>query len=356
MVERILVCGGAGFIGSNFVHFVLKRYPQLHVVVLDKLTYAGNLQNLRPIVADASFLGARPDYGQAVECGALTFIRGDICDAEVVRQAMERCDTVVNFAAESHVDRSLMDPSSFIDTDVKGVHVLCEAARAVGVERFLQISTDEVYGEVLEGAVKETDPVAPRNPYSASKVGGEMVALSYYHSHGLRVLVTRGCNTIGPYQYPEKFVPLIITNAMDDEPLPIYGDGLQERDWIHVEDHCAGLDVALQHGEPGQIYNIGAGNHEPNIQVARRVLDALGKPHSLIVHVADRPGHDRRYAVDSGKLRELGWCATRNLAEALEETVRWYVGNEWWWRPIKSGEWREYYERQYGERLRRALR
>ncbi len=355
-MRRILVCGGAGFIGSNFVCYVLEREGEAEVVVLDKLTYAGNPTNLKRCADAPERLGGELPYGELVDCGRLKFVRGDICDPEVVRRAMDGCRWVVNFAAESHVDRALMDPSSFIETDVRGVYVLCEAARELGVERFLQVSTDEVYGEVLEGAAKESDPLAPRNPYAASKLGGEVLALSYFHSHGLPVLVTRGSNTLGPYQYPEKFVPLMTTNALDDEPLPIYGDGLQERDWLYVEDHCAAVEVVLRRGEPGEVYNVGAGNHVPNINVAQRILDLLGKPRSLIVHVSDRPGHDRRYAVDSAKLRALGWAPKYGLDEALELTVNWYVKNEEWWRPIKSGAWREYYERQYGERLRQARR
>lgn len=339
-MTTFLVTGGAGFIGSNFVRYLLRTRPEARVIVLDKLTYAGNRENLADVEADPRLL----------------FVHGDICDATLVAHlfASHRPETVVNFAAESHVDRSLLEATTFVQTNVYGTAVLLEAAHRHGVGRFLQISTDEVYGQLLEGSWKEDDPIGPRNPYSASKAGAELLALAYHRSHGLPVLITRSGNNFGPYQHPEKMLPLMITNALDDQPLPVYGDGLHVRDWLYVEDHCEALALVLERGEPGQVYHIGAGNERPNLQVVHRVLDLLGKPRSLIRHVADRPGHDRRYSLDWSKVRALGWRPRHTFDEALESTVRWYVEHQDWWRRIKAGAFREYYERQYGERLRGA--
>jgi len=338
-MENLLVSGGAGFIGSNFVRYMLEKYPEYHLVVFDKLTYAGNLDNLRDVA------GRFADR--------YTFVRGDICDVKAVDAAMQAhgIDAIVNFAAATHVDRSLMEPDEFIRTDVYGTYVLLEAARKYDVERMHQVGTDEVYGQVLEGSSKETDPLEPRSPYSASKAGGDLLCLAYHNSFGLPVTITRGSNNIGPYQYPEKVVPLFATNAIDDQLLPLYGDGRQMRDYQYVLDHCEGIDMVLHKGQPGEAYNLGTGVETENIIMARAILGLLGKPHSLIRHVTDRPGHDRRYSLDVDKIRALGWESHHTFEQAIEKTVRWYVDNEWWWRKIKSGEYLEYYKRWYGQRL-----
>ena len=338
-MKNLLITGGAGFIGSNFVRYILTRYPGYRVVVFDKLTYAGNLDNLQDTAAQFA--------------DRYAFVQGDIADAAAVDAVMQehRIDTIVNFAAETHVDRSLMEPDAFIKTDVYGTYVLLEAANRYGVERYHQVSTDEVYGEVNIGASKETDRLETRSPYSARKAGADLMVCAYHVSFGVPTTITRGSNNIGPYQYPEKVVPLFITNAIDDQPLPLYGDGLQMRDYQYVEDHCEGIDVVLHRGETGEIYNLGTGVGTRNIDMARMILDLLGKPYSLIRHVTDRPGHDRRYALNCDKIRKLGWRSRHTFGEALEKTVRWYVENEWWWRKIKSGrQYREYYQRNYGFR------
>ncbi|NLG51980.1 MAG: dTDP-glucose 4,6-dehydratase [Chloroflexi bacterium] len=336
-MRNLLVAGGAGFIGSNFVHHILNTYPDYRVVVYDKLTYAGNLDNLRDYAND-------PRYA---------FEQGDICDAARVREVLQKhdIDTIVNFAAETHVDRSLTDPGSFIMTDVYGTHVLLEATKELGLERYHQVSTDEVYGEVLEGRTCEMAPIQTRSPYSASKAGGDLMVMAYFTSFQLPVTITRGSNNIGPYQYPEKVVPLWVTNALDDKPLPIYGDGLQMRDYQYVLDHCEGIDLVLHKGVPGEVYNLGTGTETRNIDVAHFILDLLGKPKSLIQYITDRPGHDRRYALSVEKVRALGWTSRHTSYQALENTVRWYVDNEWWWRKIKSGDlYREYYKQHYSGR------
>lgn len=337
-MKNLLVTGGAGFIGSNFVRYMLNRHADINVVVYDKLTYAGNLDNLLPVSEDSRY----------------KFVRGDIADREAVAAALASndIDTVVNFAAESHVDRSILNPDAFIQTNSLGTFVLLDESRKHGVERFLQVSTDEVYGSIPEGFFKEGDPLEPNSPYAASKASGDLMARAYYVTYGLNTVVTRGSNTFGPYQYPEKLLPLFISNALDDELLPLYGDGRQVRDWLYVEDHCSGIETVLLKGEPGEAYNIGGENERHNIDVVRQMLAILGKPESLIRQVEDRPGHDRRYALDTTKLHNLGWQQAYSFEEALEATVEWYVKNEWWWRKIKSGEFREYYERQYGKRLR----
>jgi len=333
---HLLVTGGAGFIGSNFVRHVFATHPEYRVTVLDKLTYAGRLENLQELEGD-------PRY---------RFVRGDIADAAVVDPLLAEVDAVVSFAAETHVDRSLLQPGSFILTDVYGVYVLLEAAKRSGTKRFLLVSTDEVYGQVLEGSSKESDNLDPRSPYSASKAGGELLARAYFASYGVPVLVTRGSNTFGPYQYPEKMLPLFVTNAIDDQPLPLYGDGLQVRDWLYVADHCSGIDLVLHEGQPGEVYNLGGGNERTNLEMTERILALLGKPRSLIRHVEDRPGHDRRYSLDTTKVRALGWRPAHDFDAALETTVRWYVENQGWWRAIKSGEYAEYYRQQYAARLK----
>lgn len=337
-MKRVLVTGGAGFIGSNFVHYVLGKHPDYEVVVLDKLTYAGNLDNLKD-------LSGNPRY---------RFRQGDICDPVAVSAAMEGCSYVVNFAAETHVDRSIFDPGSFITTDVYGTHVLLEAARRLSIERFLQVSTDEVYGSIEEGFSREEDPLLPSSPYSASKAGGELMAQAYFTTYGLPVIVTRGSNTFGPFQYPEKLIPLFVTNALDDIPLPLYGDGLNRRDWIHVEDHCAGIDFALHEGQAGQVYNVGGGNERTNIEITHLILELLEKPGDLITFVKDRPGHDRRYGLDCSKLMSLGWSPVYSFQSAMAQTVKWYLDNRWWWEKIKSGEYARYYEQQYGRAAARG--
>lgn len=333
--RRVLVTGGAGFIGANFVHHFLRRFPQSHMVVLDALTYAGRRENL-----------------DGLPTHSLTFVHGDIRDPAAVAKAMAGCDLVVNFAAESHVDRSIEAPGDFIQTDVFGVLVLCEEALRQKVERFVQISTDEVYGEVLEGAATEDWPLMPRSPYSASKAGGDRLAYAYFATYGLPVVVTRCANNYGPRQYPEKLVPLFVTNAIEGEPLPVYGTGKNRRDWIHVEDHCAAIVTLLEHpGVAGETFNIGAGNELDVLTLTSAILEILDKPQTLVRHVEDRPGHDRRYAVDSTKLaRATGWKPDVTLKDGLKSTVDWYRNHEAWWRPIKEGEFRAYYERMYGQR------
>jgi dTDP-glucose 4,6-dehydratase len=328
---RIVVTGGAGFIGSNFVRHLLRAHEDVEVVNLDKLTYAGNLENLRDIEDD-------PRY---------TFVHGDICDAAVVRSALAGADAVVNFAAETHVDRSISDPQDFIRTDVLGTHTLLEAVRALGVGRYLQISTDEVYGSIDEGSFTEDSDLDPSSPYSASKAGADLLVLAYHRTFGTPVLITRSSNNYGAFQYPEKIIPLFISNALDDRPLPIYGDGRNVRDWLYVEDNCAAIDLVLREGEPGNVYNVGGGNEVENLDLTRRILELLGKDAGLIRYVTDRPGHDRRYAVDCAKLRALGWAPATSFDDGLVATVDWYRDHRAWWEPIKSGEFRRYYEEQY---------
>jgi len=333
-MKRLLVTGGAGFIGSNFIRYMLQKYPELHIVNLDALTYAGNLENLRDIEKD-------PRY---------SFLHGNICEADDVAKVMPGCDSVINFAAETHVDRSIHEAGVFVETDVHGTFVLLEAARKHNISRFLHISTDEVYGSIDKGSFRETDTLNPSSPYSASKAGGEFLAHSYFVTYGLPVLVTRSSNNFGPYQYPEKLIPLFITNAIDDMPLPLYGDGKNVRDWLYVEDQSEALDIVLQKGKPGEVYNIGAGNEEMNITVTKETLRLLGKPESLIQPVKDRPGHDRRYSVASDKMHALGWKPRHSFLEGLEKTVRWYVENEVWWRAVKEKQtaYQEWYRKHYG--------
>ncbi|MGB9587651.1 MAG: dTDP-glucose 4,6-dehydratase [Armatimonadota bacterium] len=336
-MRSILVTGGAGFIGSNFCRYMLEKYPDYNIVVLDALTYAGNLENLADMRDNARF----------------KFVHGDIRDKTVVDELVKDVDAIVNFAAETHVDRSIADPGNFVLTDVYGVFVLLEACRSYGVEKFLHVSTDEVYGSIQEGSFKESDALQPNSPYSASKAGGELLARSYFVTYGTPVLVTRGSNNFGPYQYPEKLIPFFITNALEDKPLPVYGDGQQVRDWIYVLDHCEGIDLVLHKGEVGTSYNLGGGNERTNLEVTKLILVALGKPESLIKYVTDRPGHDRRYSLDCARIRELGWTPRHKFEDALEDTVRWYVENEGWWRRIKEhqAEYREFAQSWYASRL-----
>ena len=330
-LKRLLVAGAAGFIGSNFVRHLHRTRPDVEITVLDKLTYAGNLANLAE-------LDGQPGY---------RFVHGDICDEKLVDSLAAETDAIVNFAAETHVDRSLMDPFAFVETDVRGTAVLCEAARKHGHEVFLLISTDEVYGDVREGRSTETDALKPRSPYSASKAGGEHIAQAYAESFGLPLLVTRGSNNYGPHQYPEKLIPVLVTNAIDDRPLPLYNDGSAVRDYVFVEDHCRAIDQVLHEAPVGNVYNIGTGVETSGLQVAEAVLAIMGKPRSLIEFVADRPGHDYRYALDISRISAFGWEPQVELGEGLERTVRWYVDHPDWWRPLKSGEYWEYYRRNY---------
>lgn len=334
-MKHLLVTGGAGFIGSNFVRFWLQRHPEGRVTVLDALTYAGHLENLEDVRDDPRF----------------TFIKGDIRNADDVAKPVEEADIVVNFAAETHVDRSITDPQVSITTDILGVFTLVEAAKRYGVERFVQISTDEVYGDVEQGASKETDALLPNSPYSASKAGGELLARSYWRTFGVPVMITRGSNTYGPYQQPEKLVPLFVSNAIEGKPLPVYGDGMQVRDWLHVLDHCSGIETVIEKGQPGEVYNIGGDNPRTNIEITRLILSTLGKDESLIKHVQDRPGHDRRYCLDSTKLLGLGWKRTHDFATAMPETIRWYLDHQDWWRRIKEGsDYTSFSEKWYANR------
>ncbi|HEY5487121.1 MAG TPA: dTDP-glucose 4,6-dehydratase [Candidatus Limnocylindrales bacterium] len=347
--RRLLVTGGAGFIGSCFVRDVLARHDGTAITVLDKLTYAGNRANLAPVEADPE------------QAARFRFVHGDIADPALVGPLVAEADAIVNFAAESHVDRSILEPVDFLRTDVVGVQVLLEACRieqqrvAAGERptppRFLQVSTDEVYGSVDDGASREDDRLEPRSPYSAAKAAGELLAHSYFVTYGLDVVVTRGSNTYGPYHYPEKLIPLFVTNALDDQQLPLYGDGLQRRDWLYVADHAGAIGHVLEHGGAGEIYNVRGGNERTNREVVATLLRLLDKPWSLVREVEDRPGHDRRYALDGSKLAALGWTGSVSFEAGLAETVRWYCANEAWWRPIKSGEFESYYRRQYAARL-----
>ena len=350
---RLLVTGGAGFIGSCYVRDLLARRDGTRVTVLDKLTYAGNRANLAPVETDPE------------QAARFAFVRGDIADAATVGPLVAGADAVVNFAAESHVDRSILDPAAFLRTGVDGVHVLLEAVRrerdraAAGdrpvAPRLLQVSTDEVYGSVEEGRSREGDPLAPRSPYAAAKAAGELLAGSYHATYGLDVVVTRGSNTYGPYHHPEKLIPLFVTNALDDQPLPLYGDGMQVRDWLYVADHAAAIDHVLRRGTSGENYNVPGSHALPNREVVAQLLAYLGKPWSLVRFVEDRPGHDRRYAMDGAKITELGWTTRVAFAAGLAATIDWFRANEAWWRAARSGEWGAYYERQYGGRLAAAV-
>lgn len=337
-MKNIMVTGGAGFIGSNFTLYMLEKYPAYNIIVYDKLTYAGNMDNLLPA-------NGNPNY---------TFVRGDICDATAVAHAIQthHIDTIVNFAAETHVDRSIMDPDAFIQTSVYGTYVLLEAAKRFGLERYHQIGTDEVYGHIPHGySSKESDKLDPRSPYAASKASADLMVNAYYVTYGLPVTITRGSNNIGPYQYPEKVIPLFATNAIDEEPLPVYGDGRQMREYQYVLDHCEAIDLVLHKGVLGEAYNIGTGVEMENMRMVEILLETLNRPRDLIRYVADRPGHDRRYSLDISKIRALGWEPRHSAEEAIRKTAHWYAANEWWWRKIKSGEFKAYYQAQYGKRL-----
>ena len=314
---KVLVTGGAGFIGSTFVRYLLTHYPDYEVTVLDDLTYAGRMENLHDLEGD------------------IRFIRGSICSETDVSHAAGKCELVFNFAAESHVDRSIKDPGTFVQTNVWGTYVLLEAALGGGVERFVQISTDEVYGSPLEGSSSEDDTLEPSSPYSASKAAADLLALSYFKTFGLPVLITRSSNNFGPYQYPEKIIPLFILNSLDYEPLPVYGDGRNVRDWVHVSDNCAAVDLVARSGVPGGVYNIGGNNGRQNLEIAHLILGLTGRPKELVRFVDDRPGHDKRYALDTSKIEELGWRSDRTFEDDLRQTVEWYQTQEWWWKPLR---------------------
>lgn len=336
---RILVTGGAGFIGSNFVIYMLNKYPEYKIVNVDVLTYAGNLENLTAIQDN-------PNY---------RFVKADIADAQAMGKLFsEGVDVVVNFAAESHVDRSILEPEIFVKTNVLGTQVLLDAAKKHGVTKFVQVSTDEVYGSLGEtGLFSETTPLAPNSPYSASKAGGDLLVRAYHETFGLPVNITRCSNNYGPYQFPEKLIPLMIANALHDKPLPIYGDGLNIRDWLYVEDHCSAIDLVIHKGRAGEVYNIGGNNERTNIHIVRTILEQLGKPDSLIKYVEDRLGHDRRYGIDATKVTtELGWKPEHTFETGIKETIDWYLNNRTWWERIQSGAYQQtYYEKQYGNRL-----
>lgn len=339
---RILVTGGAGFIGSNFVRMLLQKTTH-EVVVLDKLTYAGNLRNLEGFIS-------KDDVPPAHKC---KFIRGDIADASIVRMAMDGADAVVHFAAESHVDRSILEPQEFVRTNVLGTLILLQVSKEVGIKKFIQVSTDEVYGSLgEEGKFTEETPLAPNSPYSASKASADLLVRSFFKTYGFPAVITRCSNNYGPYQFPEKVIPLFIANAIEDKPLPLYGDGGNIRDWIYVEDHCSALLTVLEKGKSGEVYNIGGEAEITNLELTRTILKLLGKPESLIKFVKDRPGHDRRYAMDISKIkRELGWSPQCSFEEGLKKTIKWYLDNRSWWEEVRSGEYQEYYRKWYGERI-----
>jgi dTDP-glucose 4,6-dehydratase len=333
----LLITGGAGFIGSNFILYVLKKYPEYHIINLDKLTYAGNLDSLESVED-------HPNY---------TFVKGDICDEKLIDEITTRgVGGIVNFAAESHVDRSIMDPGIFVRTNVLGTQVLLDAAKKYGVEKYIQISTDEVYGSLGEtGYFTETTPLAPNSPYSAGKASADLFVRAYHETFGLNVNITRCSNNYGPYQFPEKLIPLMISNALEEKELPVYGDGLNIRDWLYVEDHCSAIDVILHAGKPGEVYNIGGSNEKTNLEIVKLILRELSKPESLIKYVKDRPGHDRRYAMDASKIRrELNWKPHYDFDQGMKATIQWYLENRNWWHKIKSGEYREYYRKMYQNR------
>ncbi len=334
-MKKMLVTGGAGFIGSNFVRMIIEDHPDYSVTVIDALTYAGHMENLEDVKSNDRF----------------SFVKGDIRNASDVDGLVKEHDIVINFAAESHVDRSITDPEAFITTDVMGVFQLMESAKKHGVEKIVQISTDEVYGDIDEGASVETDSLAPNSPYSASKAGGELLARSYYRTYNVPVIITRGSNTYGPFQQPEKLVPLFVSNAIDGKPLPMYGDGQQRRDWLHVMDHCSGVLCAVENGKPGEVYNIGGNNERTNLEITQMILETTGADPGLIKHVEDRPGHDRRYCLDSTKLLSMGWQRTHKFEEAMPATIKWYMDNEPWWRAIKEGEdYKQFADKWYAKR------
>ncbi|MGA2091470.1 MAG: dTDP-glucose 4,6-dehydratase [Endomicrobiales bacterium] len=329
---KLLVTGGAGFIGSNFIRYILKEHPSYEVINLDKLTYAGNLENLKDVEKSSRY----------------TFVKGDICNAKVVNRLTPQVDAIINFAAETHVDRSILTPQSFIETDVRGTFTLLEAAKKYKIKRYIQISTDEVYGSIARGSFTEKSPLSPNSPYSSSKAGGDLLVRSYFITYNVPAIITRSSNNFGPSQYPEKIIPLFITNALENKPLPLYGDGKNVRDWLYVVDNCRAIDAVLHRGREGEVYNIGGGNEITNIDLTKLILKKLGKPSSLIVRVPDRPGHDRRYSLDCSKLKkELNYCPDTDFTAALAETIDWYCSHQAWWKKLKNKEFKEYYKKQY---------
>lgn len=332
---KLLITGGLGFIGSNFIRYILKKYSDYQVINLDKITYAGNPENLRDLEKDSRY----------------KFVKGDICDKELVNDlfSKEKPDAIINFAAETHVDRSILEPDAFIKTDVLGTHNLLESARINKIEKYVQISTDEVYGSIDKGLFTEQSDLKPNSPYSASKTGADLLVRAYFKTFNLPVLITRSSNNYGPYQYPEKLIPLFITNLIEGKKVPIYGDGLNIRDWLYVLDNCSGIDTVLHKGQIGEVYNIGADNEKTNKEITEMILKGVGKDETWIEHVKDRPGHDRRYALDSSKLKKLGWKPEHNFEQAMKETIEWYKNNPDWWKKIKSGEYLEYYKKQYSK-------
>jgi dTDP-glucose 4,6-dehydratase len=335
---NLLVTGGAGFIGSNFIRYILEKYNEYRVINFDKLTYAGNLENLTGIERD-------PRYA---------FEKGDVCNKIRVQTCIIRyeIDAIVHFAAESHVDRSILGAAEFVQTNIVGTNILLEVAKEMRIKRFLQVSTDEVYGSLgAAGLFTEETPLHPNSPYSASKASGDLLALAYQHTFGMPIVITRCSNNYGPYQFPEKLIPLMIANALNDKPLPVYGDGMNVRDWLHVKDHCSAIDTVLHRGRVGEVYNVGGNNEKPNIEIVKLILENLGKPESLITYVEDRKGHDRRYAIDSGKIqKEMGWKPAYTFERGIAETIHWYVENQLWWKRIISGEYQKYYQLLYGGR------
>ncbi|PFN07049.1 dTDP-glucose 4,6-dehydratase [Bacillus cereus] len=336
---KVLITGGAGFIGSNFVRYMVKKYPNYNIVNLDALTYAGNLENLKDIEGESNY----------------KFVKGDIADRQFINQLFEEenFEYVLNFAAESHVDRSITNPDIFIQTNIQGTQILLDAAKNAQVKKYLQVSTDEVYGTLGEtGYFTEETPLASNSPYSSSKAGADLLVRAYHETFGLSVNITRCSNNYGPFHFPEKLIPLMIINALHDKQLPVYGDGLNVRDWLHVEDHCQAIDLVLHKGRNGEVYNVGGNNERTNIEIVKTILKALDKPESLIKYVTDRPGHDRRYAIDATKLREeLGWSPKYNFDTGIEQTIKWYLENQEWWKNITSGEYQEYFKNQYANRL-----
>jgi len=335
---KLLVTGGSGFIGSNFILYMMQYHPDYKIINMDALTYAGNLENLKSVEKEANY----------------TFIKGDIADKQAVDQIFQQgIDIVVNFAAESHVDRSILESEVFVNTNVLGTQVLLDASKKYGVTKFVQVSTDEVYGSLGEtGLFSESTPLAPNSPYSASKAGGDLLVRAYHETFGLPVNITRCSNNYGPYQFPEKLIPLMISRALNDESLPVYGDGMNIRDWLYVEDHCSAIDLVIHQGRVGEVYNIGGNNERTNVQIVKTILEELGKPEALIQYVEDRPGHDRRYGIDPTKImNELGWKPKHNFETGIKETIAWYMSNKEWWTRIQSGAYREYLTKQYGSRL-----
>ncbi|MCK4236139.1 MAG: dTDP-glucose 4,6-dehydratase [Candidatus Krumholzibacteria bacterium] len=339
-MEKILVTGGAGFIGSNFVRFLFRKRRKVQITVLDKLTYAGNMNNLEGLLDRSDF----------------KFVKGDICNKKLLDELLAGKDIVYNFAAETHVDRSILKAGSFVKTDVVGTYTLLQGALKHKLPRFVQISTDEVYGSIREGKFHEDDPLKPNSPYSASKSGADLLVRAFHKTYGMPAVITRSSNNYGPYQHPEKFIPLFITNAIEGNTLPLYGDGMNVRDWIYVEDNCAGIDLVGRKGRVGTVYNIGAGEEMPNIAIAKKIIELVGADDDLLTMVSDRPGHDRRYALDTRRLKALGWRKRLSFGEGLSRTVRWYMRNESWWKPIKGGVFKKYYSELYRDRIRRSHR